>query len=112
MRKNAIMQDIFSGHRGHWNLGSIPKEGSIYNTLQNRFGNIVAVHMPHSLCSRLDCYVSIKNRKPGIAKQVGHAALLESSFFHFVVVVDEEIDVLTKKKFSGPPPATLISLKT
>lgn len=97
MRNKPIMQDIFSGHRGHWNLGSIPKEGSIYNSLQTRFGNIVGVHMPHSLCSRLGCYVSIDNKKPGIAKQVGHAALLESSFFQFVVVVDKEIDVFNEK---------------
>ncbi len=59
--------------------------------------NIVGVHMPHSLCSRLGCYVSIDNRKPGIAKQVGHSALLESSFFQFVVVVDKDIDVFNEK---------------
>lgn len=51
MRSNPVMQDIFSGHRGHWNLGAIPKEGSIYNSLQTRFGNIRAVHMPQSLCA-------------------------------------------------------------
>ena len=59
--------------------------------------NIVGVHMPYSLCSRLGCYVSIDNRKPGIAKQVGHSALLGSSFFQFVVVVDKNIDVFNKK---------------
>lgn len=96
MRKNPIMQDIFSGHRGHWNLGAIPKEGSIYNTLQNKFGNIVGVHMPHSLCSRLGCYISIRNKKEGIAKQVGHAAMLESSLFQYVVIVDEDIDVFNE----------------
>src|SRR5205085_1191568 len=31
MRSNAIWQNIFSGHLGHWNLGSVPKEGSLYN---------------------------------------------------------------------------------
>ncbi len=97
MRNNPVMQDIFSGHRGHWNLGAIPKEGSIFNTLQTRFGNIRAVHMPHSLCSRLGCYVSMKKTREGIAKQVGHATLLESSFLQFVIVVDEDIDVFNEK---------------
>jgi 2,5-furandicarboxylate decarboxylase 1 len=97
MRKNPVMQDIFSGHRGHWNLGAIPKEGSIYNTLQTRFGNIKAVHMPQSLCARLGCYISMKKTREGIAKQVGHAALLESSFLQYVIVVDEDIDVFNEK---------------
>ncbi len=98
MRNKPIMQDIFSGHKGHWNLGAIPKEGSIYNSLQTRFGNIVGVHMPHSLCSRLGCYISIRKSKEGFAKQVGHAAMLESPFFQFVIVVDEGIDVFDEEK--------------
>lgn len=97
-RNGAILQDIFSGHQGHWNLSAIPKEGSIYNSLQRRFGNICAVHMPHSMCSRLGCYISIKKEKEGIAKQVGHAALLESSFFQWIIVVDEDIDVFNEKE--------------
>ncbi|MHB8766656.1 MAG: UbiD family decarboxylase domain-containing protein [Deferrisomatales bacterium] len=97
-RRGAILQDIFSGHQGHWNLGSIPKEGSIYNSLQRRFGNVVGVHMPPSMCSRLGCYVAIRKSKEGIAKQVGHAALLESSFFHWVAVVDEEIDLFDERE--------------
>ncbi len=97
MRNKPIMQDIFSGHAGHWNLGAIPKEGSIFNTLQTRFGNIKAVHMPHSLCARLGCYISMKKTREGIAKQVGHAAMLESSFLQYVIVVDEDIDVFNEK---------------
>ena len=97
-RKGAVYQDIFSGHRGHWNLSSVPKEGSIFNILQQRFGNVVGVHMPHSLCSRLGCYISIRKDKEGIAKQVGLAAMLESNFFHWVVVVDEGIDVFNEQE--------------
>ena len=96
MRNHAVMQDIFSGHQGHWNLSAVPKEGSIYNALQTRFGNIVGVHMPHSMCSRLGCYISIRKSREGIAKQVGHAAMLQSNFFQWVVVVDEDIDVFNE----------------
>ena len=98
MRNKPIMQDIFSGHKGHWNLSAIPKEGSIYNSLQTRFGNIVGVHMPHSMCSRLGCYISVRKSREGIAKQIGHAAMLESPFFQWVVVVDEDIDVFKEQE--------------
>ncbi|MDF1554506.1 MAG: UbiD family decarboxylase [Deferrisomatales bacterium] len=97
-RKGAILQDIFSGHQGHWNLSAIPKEGSIYNSLQRRFGNVVAVHIPHSMCSRLGCYISIRKDKEGIAKQVALGAMLESNFFHWVAVVDEDIDVFDERE--------------
>lgn len=48
MRKNAILEDIFSGHEGHWTLGALPKEGSVFNAVNSRYGNVKAVHMPHS----------------------------------------------------------------
>jgi len=97
-QEKPILQDIFSGHQGHWNLGALPKEGSIYNNLQRRFGNIVGIHMPTSLCSRLGCYISIRKDKEGIATQIGHAALLESNFFNVVVVVDEDVDVFNEQE--------------
>jgi 2,5-furandicarboxylate decarboxylase 1 len=92
-REDAIMQDVFSGHQGHWNLGALPKEGSVFNALQRRFGNIKAVHLPYSGCARLACYVSIRKSRPGQPKEVGLAALTESWTFQTVVVVDDDIDV-------------------
>ena len=96
-RHNAIMQNVFSGHQGHWNLGGIPKEGSVYNALQRRFGNIRAVHMPHSGCGRFACYVSIDKRIEGEAKRIGISALAESWMFNWVVLVDKEIDVFNEE---------------
>jgi len=97
MRQNAIMQTVFSGHQGHWNLGGIPKEGSVYNALQKRFGNIVAVHMPLSGCGRFACYVSIDKHIEGEAKRIGIAALAESWMFNWVVIVDKHIDVFNEQ---------------
>ncbi len=96
-RHNAILQDVFSGHQGHWNLGGIPKEGGLLNTLQSKFGNIVAVHMPYSGCSRLSCYISIDKRIEGEAKRIGIAALAESWMFNWVVLVDKHIDVFNEE---------------
>jgi UbiD family decarboxylase len=97
MRRNAIMQTVFSGHQGHWNLGGIPKEGGVYDALQRRFGNIVGVHMPHSGCGRFACYVSIDKRIEGEAKRIGIAALAESWMFNWVVIVDKHIDVFNEQ---------------
>lgn len=97
-RHNAIMQDVFSGHRGHWNLGALPKEGSVFNALQRKFGNIKAVHLPYSGCGRLACYISIHKTRPGQPKEVGLFALPESWTFQTVVVVDDDIDVFNEEE--------------
>ncbi|NLX90458.1 MAG: UbiD family decarboxylase [Firmicutes bacterium] len=97
-RKNAIMQDIFSGHEGHWNLGALPKEGSVFNAVNSRYGNVKAVHLPHSGIGRLACYISIDKKREGDAKIAGLAALLESWTFQVVVVVDDDIDVFNEKE--------------
>jgi 2,5-furandicarboxylate decarboxylase 1 len=95
-RQDAIMQDVFSGHQGHWNLGALPKEGSVYNALQRKFGNIKAVHLPYSGCARLACYVSVRKSRPGQPKEIGLFALTESWTFQTVVVVDDDIDVFNE----------------
>lgn len=95
-RREAIMQDIFSGHQEHWNLGAIPKEGSVFNTLQSKVGNVTAVHIPMSGIGRLSCYVSVKKIKEGQGKQTALVALNESWTFQAVVVVDEDIDVFNE----------------
>jgi len=98
MRRKAILQDIFSGHEGHWNLGALPKEGGIFNAIKSKLGNVVAVHMPHSGVGRLSCYISIKKTKEGQAKRAAMLALNESVQTQAVVVVDEDIDVFNEKE--------------
>jgi 2,5-furandicarboxylate decarboxylase 1 len=95
-RKDAVMQDIFSGHQEHWNLGGVPKEGTMFNNLQRQHGCIKAVHLPHSGCCRFSAYVSIKKEREGIAKRVGMQAMMEAPFFNVIVVVDEDIDVFNE----------------
>lgn len=97
-RRGAIMQDIFSGHRGHWILGAIPKEGSMYTNLQRRFGTIAAVNLPYSGCSRLAVYIAIRKGREGQAKQIALAALNEAATIQTVVVVDDDIDVFSEQE--------------
>lgn len=97
-RKNAIYQDIFSGHAGHWILGSLPKEGSVFSNVNNKYGIVKAVHLPMSGVGRFACYISIDKRREGDATAVGLAALLESTNFNYVVVVDSDIDVFDEQQ--------------
>jgi 2,5-furandicarboxylate decarboxylase 1 len=96
-KRGAWYQNIFSGHQGHWNLGSVPKEGGIYNRLQQRFGIVEAVHLPHSGCGRLTCYVSIHKQREGQGKEVAIATLPESRHFEVIIVVDADVDVYNER---------------
>lgn len=91
-RKNAILQDIFSGHPEHWLLGGIAKEGGLFNMLQKQFGNIKAVKMPFSGCCRLECHISIKKRTEGEPFNVAMAAFGFDSQLQWITIVDDDID--------------------
>ena len=97
-RDGALFQDIFSGHREHMLLGSIPREGTIFNHLQNKLGNVVAVHMPYSGCARYTAYVSIRKTEEGQAKTAGLQALAHVPNLYAVVVVDQDIDVFDEEQ--------------
>lgn len=96
-RKNAIVQGIFPGHPGHFNLGSIPKEGSLYREIKRVFPRVHAVHLPHSGVGRYSCYVSIKKTREEDGKLVGTIPHVHTNQMQFVVVVDEDVDVFNEQ---------------
>ena len=97
-RRDAMLQDVFAGHHDHMTVGQIPKEGSLYNTLRAKFGDLItAVHMPYSGCGRLLVYVSINKTREGQGKAVALAAIQESWTFQTVVVVDDVIDIFNEE---------------
>ena len=97
-RKNAIMQGVFPGHNSHFNMGSIPKEGSLYNEIKKVAPNVVGVHLPHSGAGRMSCYVSIKKKREGDAKQAGIMPLLLAGQTQYVVVVDEDVNIFDERE--------------
>ena len=96
-RSGAMLQDVFSGHPEHFLLGLIPREGSIFNHLQQTAGGVTAVHLPHSGNGRSSCYVSISKRDDGQPKQAALQALAHAPQLQTVVVVDEDIDVFREE---------------
>jgi len=97
-RKNAIMQGVFPGHNSHFNMGSIPKEGSFYTEIKKVAPVVVGVHLPHSGTGRLSCYVSIKKKREGDAKQAGIMPFLLSGQIKYVVVVDDDINIFDERE--------------
>lgn len=96
-RDGALFQDIFSGHREHMLMASVPREGSIFNSIQQRLGNVVGVHLPLSGCGRFTAYVSIRKTAEGQAKQAAIAAFAHVPNLHVVVVVDDDVDVFNEE---------------
>ena len=78
-------------------LGSIGREGSIFNHLQQKLGIVTAVHMPFSGCGRYTAYVSINKKQEGHPKMVGLQALAHVPGLFTVVVVDDDIDVFNEE---------------
>jgi UbiD family decarboxylase len=98
-KKNAIIQEVFPGYESHFNLGSIPKEGTIYNEIKKFAPGVTGVYLPHSGAGRLTCYVSIKKKREGDAKQAALLPFLASSGqIDYVVVVDDDIDIFNEQE--------------
>jgi UbiD family decarboxylase len=96
-RDGAIMQDVFSGHREHMLLGSIPREGTIYKHLAEKIGTVTAVNMPFSGCGRYTAYISIKKSTDYQGKLAALQAAAHVPNLQVVVVVDEDIDVFNEE---------------
>jgi UbiD family decarboxylase len=92
-RRDAIFQNIFSGHPDTWVLGSFPKEGSLYNRIKGVVPGLQAVHLPTSGVGRFHCYISIDKKVDGESKQAALIALGNCDFVKHVIVVDSDVDV-------------------
>jgi UbiD family decarboxylase len=97
-RDGAIMQDVFPGHMDHWNLGGIPKEGSVYNAVLKSVPGVRAVHLPPSGCGRLSCYIAIEKRFENEPQKAAMTAFIEMPNLKVAVVVDQDTDVFDERE--------------
>ena len=97
-RKKAIVQDFWPGQMDHWNLGGIPKEGSVYNVIKKNVPGIRAIHLPASGCGRLICYISIKKEFINDPNKAAMQAFVEMPNLKLCVVVDEDVDVFNERE--------------
>ena len=97
-RKNGIVEDFWPGHMDHWNLGSIPKEGSVYNVIKKNIPGIKAIHLSASGCGRCICYISIKKEFENEPNKAGMQAFVEMPNLKLAVIVDDDIDVFNERE--------------
>ncbi|MBI4318220.1 MAG: UbiD family decarboxylase [Chloroflexi bacterium] len=97
-RQGAVYQDTFVGHRDTWILGSIPKEGSLYNRVKGVVPTVKAIHLPISGCGRYNCYLAIDKMVDGESKQAALIVLGDCDFVKNVVVVDADIDPFNEQQ--------------
>ena len=97
-RKNAIVEDFWPGQMDHWNLGGIPKEGSVFNVIKKNVAGIKAIHLPPSGCGRVICYISIKKEFDNEPSKAAMQAFVEMPNLKLAVVVDDDIDVFNERE--------------
>ncbi|MBI2987804.1 MAG: UbiD family decarboxylase [Deltaproteobacteria bacterium] len=97
-RKNAIVEDFWPGQMDHWNLGGIPKEGSVFNVIKKNVPGLKAIHLPPSGCGRVICYISIKKEFDNEPNKAAMQAFVEMPNLKLAVVVDDDIDVFSERE--------------
>ena len=92
-RKDAYFQSLFIGHDEHWLIGSVPKESVIFEKVRATCPGIKQVHMTPGGCGRYICYLSLKQRVGGEARDAMLAALVCDWHLKYVIAVDDDVDV-------------------
>lgn len=95
-RRNAIVQDIFSGFHDCYPLNAVATEGALEMALRPRFPNLHALHMADSGSALMAIYIALKDIRPGQAEEIGRLALERSPVLHCAVIVDDDIDVFNE----------------
>lgn len=98
MRKNPVYLDVFNGHIDHMLLGGTPRLGTIFKAVRQACPTVVDVYMPPSGTCRFACYIKIKKRHEGEAKNAICAAFGADAFIKLCIVVDDDVDIFNDSK--------------
>lgn len=92
-RSKPMLVDVVGGNTSdHLNLSRIPREAEMAEKLKSRFPDVVRVHWPTAGTHFL-CFVSVRQRREGLARQVMLGLLGWDPYVKLVVAVDEDVDV-------------------
>jgi 2,5-furandicarboxylate decarboxylase 1 len=98
MRKDAIYLDIFNGHVDHMFTGGTSRLSTIFKAVQLACPTVRDVYMPPSGCCRFMCYIKIKKRHEGEAKNAICAAFGADPFLKLCICVDDDVDIFNDSK--------------
>lgn len=97
-RKDAIFLSNNMAHADQGFIGSLPKEAVIYERAKSCCPGIKAVYLtPGGVC-RYICYISLKQRVAGEAKDAIMASFISDWHIKFCVAVDEDIDIFSDQE--------------
>ncbi len=92
-RNDALLIDVEGGNTAeHLNLARIPRESEMAAKLKSRFPDVTAVHYPTS-GTHFHCYVALRQRRAGQARQVMLGLLGWDPYLKTVIAVDDDVDV-------------------
>ena len=98
MRRDALYQSSFVGHADNLLLSGIVRSTVIMKIVKMASPKVRAVHVPTSGRCRFICYVSIEKIIEGEPKNAAMAAFAADPFLKYVVVVDQDVDILNDEE--------------
>jgi 2,5-furandicarboxylate decarboxylase 1 len=94
MRRDALYQSSFVGHADNLLLSGVTRLAYILKTVRIASPSVKAVYVPPSGRCRYICYIAMEKLIEGDPKNAAMAAFAADPFLKFVVVVDEDVDIL------------------
>jgi UbiD family decarboxylase len=92
-RRDGLWVDVVGGNSDeHLNLARVPREAEMIERLRERFPCVVDVHYPRS-GTHFHCYISVRQRRPGEARQAMLGLLGWDPYLKTVVAVDDDVDI-------------------
>jgi UbiD family decarboxylase len=97
-RKDLIYQDIVPGASAeHLNLSKISRIPRTFDVVKQAFPNVVDINYPMS-GTHYHCYVSLKQRIEGQAKQIMMLIFGLDPYLKHIIAVDSDVDVYDEKQ--------------
>lgn len=94
MRRQPLYQSSFVGHPDNLLLSGLTRCSFIYKTVRAASAGTRAVYVPPCGNSRYICYVQMEKLIEGDPKNAAMAAFAADPFLKYVVVVDEDVDIM------------------
>ncbi len=95
-RNHAVMEGIMPAYAEHVLLGSLPKEGSVYQAIRREVPGVTAVHLFTSGMGRFSGCIAMNKRTYRDVTVAAMIAFTEVKSLKLVVVVDSDIDAFNE----------------
>ena len=93
-RRDPLYQESFVAHPDHLLLGGVTRLSYVLKTVRIACPTVRQVYVPPCGCCRFICYIAMEKLIEGDPKNAAMAAFAADPFLKFVVVVDEDVDIL------------------